>query len=445
MYPGSAAQNSCTSMRSIRYGRQIGGTSLHIGKWTNSSIQNRSVRVIDSIMGFIPAYDSIESDLKSISASLNGVGGGAYLPAPYDWRVELLTTVDELANEIAAFASSVTEISIVSHSMGGLLTRLLLEWKYTSGKPPAWFSKIARALFVCTPHLGAPTALARILGLEVTDYVIQPDQMQRLAGDSHFPAVYELLPSASRGVLFDTKNKKFIPYDDPGVVKAFGLSVHNLKAAQKYRGSLNPNKKPTNVEYVFVYGTSQQTDECVNVAGLSLNGAAATQDDQGDGTVPSWSIIGAAAQFTPNIRTQPFPGDHLGVLSTEAFRRFLYSYFGLSAPAPLVDDGPGVVVSLNKRTYKPGETINVLLIPDEEANFLSGSLILNRVVANSAKAAPLGVRQEVQFRGGPVRSLPSRLIAPTTPGIYRLDFGGSTASHKTSEKVAGWFAVSGTR
>ena len=229
-----------------------------------------------------------------------------------------------------------------------------------SSPPPPWFKKIARALFICTPHLGAPTALARILGLEVTEYVIQPDQMKVFAGDSHFPAVYELLPSASRGILFDTASNTFIRYDDPAVIAAFSLSAHNLVSAKSYSGSLSPAKKPKNVEYLFVYGTGQPTDERVNVAGLSLNGAVPWQDDNGDGTVPAWSITEAAAQYTPNIRTQSFPGDHVGLLTTDAFRQFLYAYFGLSGPAPLVEEGPGVAVSLNKRTYRPGETMNVL-------------------------------------------------------------------------------------
>jgi phospholipase A1 len=399
--------------------------------------------VIDSALGLIPFYETTENDLRAISSSVNGVADGPYLPAPYDWRIDLLTAVDDLARKIETFSNSVDEISIGSHSMGGLLTRLLLESKYsTSNPPPAWFGKITRALFVCTPHLGAPTALARILGLEVTEVVIQPDQMKQFAGDPHFPAVYQLMPTADRGILFDTTANKFIRYDDPAVIAAFGLSTPNLNSATRYNAALNPSGKPSTVQYLFVYGTGQQTDEYVNVAGLSLDGATASQNDLGDGTVPIWSITEAAAQYTPNIQTQSFPGSHVGILATDPFRQFLYSYFGASGHTPLVEDGPGVKVSLNKRTYRPGETMHVLLIPDEEASSLSGSLTLSRYPSEGLAPVPLGSQQEVQFRGGPARSLPSRLIAPNTPGIYRLDFGGANATHKTSDKVAGWFAVS---
>jgi hypothetical protein len=83
---------------------------------------------------------------------------------------------------------------------------------------------------------------------------------------------------------------------------------------------------------------------------------------------------------------------------TDPFRLFLYSYFGLGAPAPLVEDGPGVAVSLNKGTYKPGEAMSILLIPDEEAALVSGSLMLTRGNTETVKAVPLGARQEIQFR-----------------------------------------------
>lgn len=406
----------------------------------NVSIGN----VIDEVLDLMMVYQTTEDDLRSISGSINGGANGPYLPAPYDWRIDLLSAVDTLANKIDAFvnASGLTEVAIVAHSMGGLLTRLLLEWKFANSAPPPWFGKITRALFVCTPHLGAPTALARLLGLEVTEFVIQPDQMKKFAADPHFPAVYQLLPPPASSILYDTVSGKFVSYNDPAVIAALGLSNHNLQAAQTYSQALNPGRKP-DVKYLFVYGTGQQTDERVNIAGLTVNGATPWQDDQGDGTVPSWSITAAAAQFTPHIPTQSFVGDHVGILVTDAFRQFLYAYFGLGGPAPLVRDAPGLVVSLNKRTYAPGETIHALLIPDEETQLMSGSLRLSRVAGRQTLSA-LGTRQEVSFRGGPIRSLVSKLAAPKTPGLYRLDFDGAGASHKTSDQVAGWFIVSGT-
>src|SRR5579862_7003669 len=65
--------------------------------------------VIDSVLGLIPVYDTTENDLRTISSSINGVASGPYLPAPYDWRIDLLTAVGDLANKIDAFSKSVDE------------------------------------------------------------------------------------------------------------------------------------------------------------------------------------------------------------------------------------------------------------------------------------------------------------------------------------------------
>jgi len=79
--------------------------------------------VIDTVAGLYPVYQTTENDLQNISATINGVANGPYLPAPYDWRIDLLTVVDDVANKIEAFANSsgMTDITIVSHSMGDSL------------------------------------------------------------------------------------------------------------------------------------------------------------------------------------------------------------------------------------------------------------------------------------------------------------------------------------
>src|SRR5262249_35471468 len=69
--------------------------------------------------------------------------------------------------------------------------------------------------------------------------------------------------------------------------------------------------------------------------------------------------------------------------------------------------------------------------------------MLSRLAADTGRSSVLGVRQQVQFRGRPMPYLVSKLTAPKTPGVYRLDFVGSEASHKTSEEAAGWIVVPG--
>lgn len=95
--------------------------------------------------------------------------------------------------------------------------------------------------------------------------------MKQFANDSNFPAVYQLLPSPSANILYDSATNKYIPYDDPSVITAFGLSTPNLTAAQNYRQALNPGKKPTTVSYSFVYATGQRTDEYLEKTSAALS------------------------------------------------------------------------------------------------------------------------------------------------------------------------------
>ena len=122
----------------------------------------------------------------------------------------------------------------------------------------------------------------------------------------------------------------------------------------------------------------------------------------------------------------------------------LYAYFGLSGPAPLLAaDHPVVVISLNKRSYVPGETIEGLIIPDTPTDIFSGGgYILSRMDERLRRMVPIRPIQEIVYRGGaPIGSLPIRITAPATVGAYRVEFVGGSGSHRTIDRTAGWFAV----
>src|ERR1700737_3949702 len=101
---------------------------------------------------FYQIYGPIFNDLNAIVAAQ----GGADPPFCVDWRGDLLKSADLLAQTIATACSGpnpATEVSLVAHSMGGLVARLVLEsGKYNSAK---WFKRIKRFVAVCVPQLGA--------------------------------------------------------------------------------------------------------------------------------------------------------------------------------------------------------------------------------------------------------------------------------------------------
>ena len=230
---------------------------------------------IDVVFDIIPFYKVIEDDLKRISARINSAPVGPYLSLPYDWRRDLTSSsyvLDDFVARVDEFvkSSGITKISFVCHSMGGLLVRLLLECKFANRKEkaPRWLDNVRRAFFICTPHLGAPTALAKICGLEWTWIVVPPWDMRKFSADHNFPSTYQLLPSAERNILFDASAHKYIRYDDVSVIKALALTKQNIDKRNDLGGALKLTNKPPTVTYFFAYGTGHATDEGVILTGL---------------------------------------------------------------------------------------------------------------------------------------------------------------------------------
>jgi hypothetical protein len=435
------------------------------GKYTQINELSDPVRVsVGDIIPYIgiplfPVYSTIDSDLRDICNKINDTDDGPYLPAPYDWRVDLFTAARNLEQQVAQWAAdpTITDITFFAHSMGGLVVRLLLESVIPSlpaAQKPAWVSMVRRAVFACTPHLGAPKALAMALGLE-GDETLNPAQCKQLSGDPNFPSAYELIPSPARNLLFDANGRAWIPYNRADVVAKLGLYGQNITAGDLVRGALDIAKRnPTGMEYFFMYGTGLETDEFVEVVGLTTTGATVSDPESGDGTVPTWSITEAANQAVPPVPTWSGPGEHLQLLSTDAFRQELYRYFGLGTSASMVEaadstHAEAVSVHCNKRQYAQGASMHILLIPDAPTETLSGTVQIRRVLAArnddgswsySLSNSPVASKT-VYIEGGPVKTHSLHMNAPTTPGAYQLEFSGDDATHLSAENAGGWFFV----
>jgi hypothetical protein len=203
-----------------------------------------------------------------------------------------------------------------------------------------------------------------------------------------------------------------------------------------------------------MYGTGLETDESIDVNGLTPTGATIVQQDDGDGTVPMWSITEAASQASPPIPTWNGPGEHLQLLSTNAFRQELYRYFGLGTSAPMLaaaveTAAAGISVHCNKHQYAPGASVHILLIPDAPTETLSGTLQMRRVLAAkgadgkwsySLSSAPVAAKT-INIQGGPVKTHSVHMTAPQPPGAYQLAFAGAGATHLSAENAGGWFFV----
>jgi hypothetical protein len=394
--------------------------------------------IIDTAMnGCMPVYAPIEDDLRDICTNhLNA----EYDVFCYDWRQDAFQSATKLAGQLEVIGSkaSITSITLICHSQGGQIARLMLESQKYSGSTNPWFDKIKRALFICTPHMGAPKALAEFVGLESVDLVSAADVE---IGAKTWNSAYQLLPAPNAPgnpvILNDGTPEDFY---QPNVAKILGLDPLKLTdVAKKTFGALDFKKRPAGVQYSFIVGTSQKTVEAIDINSTQNPPYfAPITNDLGDGTVPIWSAAFTGGSGIP----MKMPGDHVGIMNTHAFRSALYSYFGASAALlALHPTKPTAVISLNNRTYRPGERMSVLIIPDVETGRITATLSIKRLTGPAGRLVPYGPGQNIVFQAAPTKFIKMSLAAPMDPGGYRMDLEGDNATHITTDRTAARFAV----
>ncbi len=131
---------------------------------------------------------NIFEGLDSVLAQ-NGYHDSLYY-FPYDWRLDLNDTAISLSAEVERIKLETghEKVSIIAHSMGGLLAK---EYIRQNGK-----NSIDKLIFVGTPHLGAPKA-GKVL-LEGDNFSIpwlEEERIKEIAKNSI--ALHELLPTQS--------------------------------------------------------------------------------------------------------------------------------------------------------------------------------------------------------------------------------------------------------
>jgi phospholipase A1 len=110
-------------------------------------------------------YKQILNDLRDIGSGQAGAPRRSVHGFGYDWRVDISDTAKEIVARIDALpAADKEEIIFVGHSMGCLVVRLILESGLYEENP--WFGSVKGFVALAGPHLGAPTALVRVMGLE---------------------------------------------------------------------------------------------------------------------------------------------------------------------------------------------------------------------------------------------------------------------------------------
>lgn len=344
---------------------------------------------------------------------------------PYDWRKDNALAAQKLADLIDQVTQNgAAEISLIAHSMGGLISRYYLESGEFDGRPG--FSSIRRLLTLGTPHRGSPLALSAAIGKEKRLF-LNADQVQLLVNDSRYPALYQLLPPRSEPFAWNEDQKaEFGKVDvyDADIAKALGLSADNLQSAQAFHSKLDINRRPKfrgdPIRYFFFVGTRQTTISSVNVLQIGPGQYQVRKtelEDAGDGTVPIWS-----AGIT-GIQGQPVGGEHGTIYRNDVLRRTMATLLGAKgvlAAAPMQ-----VEVALRERVVHPADIVHAALTFGAGVDKLAGKLVIQLAEVDAAGTAkyskPVSL-YPISYSGLNAEKLNVIFSAPGYPGIYRVAY-----------------------
>jgi phospholipase A1 len=351
---------------------------------------------------------------------------------PYDWRLDLEATSRRLAKELDKLNSeTVEEIHLVAHSMGGLITRLVLEGGQYTDRP--WFGKIKSFLALAVPHQGAPLALARVLGLDSAMGISKAD-FRKFANDKRYPSGYQLLPAPDEAACW---NQSTVGLDAPDIYqdavgKKLGLDRDLVARARFVYDTLRNGAPPKQVRYFFFAGTGHETVTRINVVDDGSDVYPVDQmvvthtEGAGDGTVPLWSALPRAVQ------KQVVVNEHSHVFTGTPFKKVFYHLLGGDlGPAleNLLDEQPPDPLRLSVphpviECYKDFE---LLLIPPaaDSVAIIDGTLWIQKLQDDGTPATPRQQLTTVQYKGPPVSTLRLAMPPLAQPGWYQLTFTGA--------------------
>ena len=289
--------------------------------------------------------------------------GGAALELiryDYDWRLDLITLAGALDARLTALVEQhpATVIKLVCHSMGGLLARACLERAGASARP--WYDKVALAVFLATPHQGAPLAYARAIGVGGGSMGVSEADMQRLCAAAGFPTGYQLFPPAALQPVWslDGATLPLAPTSvfDPALAAAHPLTVQNLAAAANLATALDVSRRPPRCRYFAVASAAHETVTRLDQRLGDLTPVKVKAS--GDGTVP---VTSAAAL---PIQTAFVEANHMGVPAKPATQRLLAMLLGRARPGPVIAAtlaGSAPRLSLGDRLVTEGDPVEILV------------------------------------------------------------------------------------
>lgn len=367
-------------------------------------------------------YKPIVATFADMGFKESGSGDRLHI-FPYDWRRDLELLAVKLADKLEQAANNSDSVAIVAHSMGGLIARLVLESGVHAAKP--WFGKIKAFMTLGTPHLGAPLALARILGLD-GDMGISPRDFREIASDRRYPSGYQLLPAPTEAACWDIGAGSTLGVLDiynATVAQRLDLDPVLLKRAEWVHATLKQGSVPPHVRYFYFAATGHTTATRVNVGATEK--IVTRADGAGDGTVPLWSALPTSGQ------KQLVVGEHTKFFTETGFKAVFYRLFGKRFQTPPIAlSAASATLSVQRLTIGRTETVELLIVPGEPTDRVEGKIVLERSTEGTQPFQQVGEGWNVSYKGPPVPLLKVLLPPIAQTGAYRIRFSGQPSADK---------------
>lgn len=371
---------------------------------------------------------AVTNQYQTLIDDLNTCGfdeqNGTLVVCAYDWRKDNAVSAETLARHVEDASSRHgpdVEVSLVAHSMGGLVARHYLESGKFNTRPG--FGRVRRLITLGTPHNGAAIALSVVLGHEKRLF-LSKEQVFQASSDPRFPSAYQLLPPQGEPFAWNKAvgtELGLLDIYENDVATRLGLISQNLDAAARFHRSLDVGRRPIQVRYFCFSGTQQTTATHVHIR---QGGALATpdkieEDGGGDGTVPTWS------SFLPGIQRMFVGGEHSNIYRTPNLRRTLATILGKEGYLLGVPDE--VQVAIRDKVVEPKDLVHVTIGFTAEIRDFSGVLTLERAKIDESTGHvtsydPPAVVNRVTYSGLDVESIALVFDAPNIRGIYRVSF-----------------------
>jgi len=167
--------------------------------------------VIDEAFGF-NIYKKFLESMSSFVVEPNNKARD-FMVLPYDWRKDIYDVVDDqMIEKIINLAedSNNKKVTIVAHSNGGLIGKILIDRLREQGKD----NLIENFIMVAVPQIGTPVSIASLLHGDEQDipkamgWVLNKETARKLG--ENMRSAYTLLPS---GKYFDTLSDPVITFD----------------------------------------------------------------------------------------------------------------------------------------------------------------------------------------------------------------------------------------